>query len=141
MRDKRVLILTVALTAFLGLLSLAHRSVSSLASFSLATISEAGFDISKVDNRKDFPVKVTGVTANSDICRIVISWNHIPGVRGYRIYRGEAVGEEIIIGGSDSNEFFDEDVECDNRYSYRISAINNRGEGPKSSSARITAER
>ena len=140
MSDKRILILAVTVAAFLGLLSLAHRSVSSLASFSLATISEAGFDVSKIENRKDMPAKVSGIVAGSDVCEITLSWNHIPGVRGYRVYRGEAVGEEIIVGGADSNEFIDTDVNCGTRYSYRISAINNRGEGPKSSSVRITAK-
>jgi len=140
MSDKRILILTVTAAVFLGLLSLAHRSVSSLASFSLATISEAGFDVPKIENRKDFPAKVSGIFADSEACEITLSWNHIPGVRGYRIYRGIAVGDEIIIGGADSNEFTDAGVTCGKRYSYRISAINNRGEGPKSSSARVTAE-
>lgn len=140
MRDKRILILTVALAAFLGLLSLAHRSVSSLASFSLATISEAGFDVSKVENRKDLPTKVAGVTADSVACEVTLSWNHISGVRGYRVYRGEAVGEEAIIGGADSNEFIDSAASCGVRYSYRISAISNRGEGPKSSSVRVVSE-
>lgn len=140
MSDKRVLILTVTLAIFFGLLSLAHRSVSSLASMSVATISEAGFDVSRIENRKDLPAKVSGVVASSDGCEISLSWSHISGVKGYRVYRGDAAGEEVIIGGSDSNEFTDSAVKCGKRYSYRISAINNRGEGPKSSSARITAK-
>ncbi len=142
MKDKRVLILIVVFAIFFGFLSLAYRTASSIADISLASINEVGISTSEfTKDRRGLPQRVSGVRTDSEDCEVTLYWNNITDSRGYRIYRGDDIGSEIIISGTKIAQFVDKNVKCEKRYSYRISAINNKGEGLKSSPVQIIVEK
>ena len=141
MKDKRVLILIAVSAIFFGFLSLAYRTASSLATISLASINDAGINTADfTKDRRGLPERVTGVRVDSSDCGVDLFWNGITGARGYRIYKGDSVGAETIYSGSNGIQFTDTNVKCGKKYSYRISAINNKGEGLKSSPVQIVPE-
>lgn len=142
MKDKRVLILIAVLAIFFGFLSLAYRTASSLATVSLASINDAGINtLEFTKDRRGLPDRVSGVRIDSSDCEVELFWNGIVGARGYRVYKGDHVGAETIYSGTNGIQFTDKNVRCGEKYSYRISAINNKGEGLKSSPVQITAEK
>lgn len=71
--------------------------------------------------------------------RVTLSWNHIPGCFGYRVYRSRDIaGPYTCIGGvsaetmSDFPFFLDDQVNADEDYYYRVCALDAQWkEGPQ----------
>jgi hypothetical protein len=92
-----------------------------------------------VAQRAQTPGAPTGMTAVSTKSGIAVSWT-VPSdggseITGYRVYRGTASGGETFLFSVAANAIGFTDINVKHRftYFYQVSAVNNIGEGPRSS--------
>jgi len=70
---------------------------------------------------------------------ITISWQSIPNVTGYRIYRStSSYGDYNFIGSSTTASYTDNSTTSGTTYYYKVSASNSSGEGSQSASTSAT---
>jgi fibronectin type 3 domain-containing protein len=137
---RKLMIILILVGAIAGFGIIAQKTVAAFVDLSLASVSVAGVE---TDSSFDMtPVKITGLSAQVENGSINIHWRALRKTRlnGYRIYRGNAAGAELIIGSSTQPSFADSDVEKGKVYYYRVSAVNDLGEGYLSSSYRVEAK-
>jgi fibronectin type 3 domain-containing protein len=92
------------------------------------------------DSLNRIPAKVTGVTSNVGNGYVTLNWKPIMKSKlgGYRIYRTNSYEGQLIIGGSEQTSFTDYNIKSGETYYYRVSAINDLGEGYLSNPIRVT---
>lgn len=89
------------------------------------------------------PQSAPTLQLNSKAGQIILNWQppdmNGGSITGYKIYRGTSSGSEtyLLTFGNVQN-FTDAEVKNGQTYYYKISAINNVGEGPQSSECSIT---
>jgi fibronectin type 3 domain-containing protein len=85
------------------------------------------------------PMTISSVTA-SPVPSIVVRWNSVPDITGYRLYRStsEAGPWETPITDTSSTSYTDITVASGQTYYYKVSAYNGNGEGTKSSAVSDT---
>ncbi len=72
---------------------------------------------------------------------IKLTWNSVDDAESYNIYRRQGEGESKFIArveGTQSTEYFDDDLISGKRYYYRVKAVNSIGEGDLSDEKRRT---
>ena len=119
---------------------LAQKAIASFIDISANSLNAAG-----IETDRSFymvPAKITGLVGEYDSGVINLYWKPIKKAKlsGYRVYRGDGEGMEVIIGSSISSGFTDYDVKRGETYYYRISAINDLGEGIPSSAVEINTK-
>gem|GEM_PF-6426234 len=116
---------------------MAQKAVASFIDISAVSLNAAG-----IETDKSFymtPAKIMGLVGTYDNGIVELYWKPIKKARlnGYRIYRGDVEGGETIIGSSISSGFADTTAKRDRIYYYRISAVNDLGEGAISNAISI----
>jgi fibronectin type 3 domain-containing protein len=86
----------------------------------------------------DVPVAPTGVTASPGAGTITLSWQAPTGATSYNVYRSAGAGTPTLYQTVAATTFSDQNVEEGTTYTYTVSATNDAGEGPQSSS--VSAE-
>jgi len=127
-------------TVLIVTIFLAQKAVASFIDISASSLNAAG-----IETERSFymvPAKITGLAGDYDKGVIDLYWKPIKKskLNGYRIYRGDAKGMEVIIGSSASSGFTDNDVKKGETYYYRISAVNDFGEGALSNAMEVSAK-
>lgn len=117
-----------------------QKAVAGIMDISAASLNAAGIETDR--SFELVPAKITGLTGNYENGHVTLSWNMIrkSKLNGYRIYRGSSKGAEMIVGSAFSSSFVDYDVEKGETYYYRVSAVNDLGEGTLSNSISIKAK-
>jgi len=135
--NKQLLILLILLIVVFGFGFLVQRTIAAFRDLSTASLNMAGIETSI--SFDTVPVRITDLNANISNGIVTLTWRPIMKSRlsGYRIYRGNASGHQFIIGGSDQPVFIDTEVKSGGVYYYRVTAINEFGEGRPSSSFRV----
>ena len=91
-----------------------------------------GGDLPTVDV---YPSKPSGVAAIVDGSSIYITWQPVSGANSYKIYRSSSAdGSYKLNGGASSASYRDNSPMSGYNY-YKVSAVNNLGEGLQSSYA------
>ncbi|BCX15957.1 MAG: hypothetical protein KatS3mg098_186 [Candidatus Parcubacteria bacterium] len=65
--------------------------------------------------------------------QVYLSWSAVSGATSYNVYRNGS-----YIGSTTNTDFIDRNLSFNQTYSYQVSAVNNKGEGPKSNSVSAT---
>jgi len=135
--NRQLLILLILLVVVFGFGFLIKHTVVAFRDLSVTSLNMAGVETSV--SFDTVPVRVTGLDANIYNGRVTLTWRPIMKSRlsGYRIYRGNTSGHQFIIGGSNQPTFIDTEVKSGGTYYYRVTAINEFGEGLPSSPLRV----
>jgi len=135
--NKQLLIILILLVVVFGFGFLVQRTIAAFKDLSTASLNMAGIETSI--SFDTVPVRITDLNANINNSRVTLTWRPIMKSRliGYRIYRGNTTGHQFIIGGSNQPTFIDTEVKSGGIYYYRVTAINEFGEGRPSSPLRI----
>ena len=135
--NRQLLILLILLVVVFGFGFLIQHTIAAFRDLSVASLNIAGIETST--SFDTVPVRITGLNADVYNGRVMLTWRPIMKSRlsGYRIYRGNSVGHQLIIGGSDQPTFIDTEVKSGGTYYYRVTAINEFGEGRPSSPLRV----
>jgi fibronectin type 3 domain-containing protein len=135
--NRQLLIILILLIAVITVGSLARYTYVTFKELSVASLNMAGIEAGDSLNR--IPAKVTGVTSNIGNDYVTLNWNAITKSKlsGYRIYRTNSYEGQLIIGGSEQTSFTDYNVKSGETYYYRVSAINDLGEGYLSNPLRV----
>ena len=85
------------------------------------------------------PDQVTGLRAEGGDGNVALFWDKMRGATSYRIYMDEDEPREMSGEGNNNNEMNFQVNELDNgqMYSFQVSGVNERGEGPKSDVVRM----
>ncbi|HSQ56596.1 MAG TPA: glycoside hydrolase family 44 protein, partial [Gemmata sp.] len=87
------------------------------------------------------PAAPTGLKATAGDSRVTLSWNSATGATSYNVYRGTASGGETLLqSGITSTGYLDTAVTNGTTYYYRVSAVNDAGEGALSSEVSATPQ-
>lgn len=129
--------LTLLVVVLFTVIFMAQKAIASFIDISAVSLNAAG-----IETDKSFymtPAKITGLVGTYDSGVVELYWKPIKKARlnGYRIYRGDVEGGETIIGSSVSSGFSDTTARRDRVYYYRISAVNDLGEGAASNAISI----
>ena len=82
------------------------------------------------------PAAPTGLKAAAGDHRVDLTWKAVNGATSYRVYRGTASGAETLLqSGLTTPSFTDNNVNNGTTYFYKVSAVNEGGEGPQSGEA------
>jgi len=135
--NKQLLIILILLVVVFGFGFLVQRTIAAFKDLSTASLNMAGIETSI--SFDTVPVRITDLNANINNSRVTLTWRPIMKSRliGYRIYRGNTTEHQFIIGGSNQPTFIDTEVKSGGIYYYRVTAINEFGEGRPSSPLRI----
>jgi len=135
--NRQLLIILILLIAVITVGSLARYTYVTFKDLSVASLNMAGIEVGDSLNR--VPAKVTGVTPNVGSGYVTLNWNPITKSKlaGYRIYRTNSYEGQLIIGGSEQTSFTDYNIKSGETYYYRVSAINDLGEGYLSNPVRV----
>ena len=135
--NRQLLILLILLVVVFGFGFLIQHTIAAFRDLSVASLNIAGIETST--SFDTVPVRITGLNADVYNGRVTLTWRPIMKSRlsGYRIYRGNASGHQFIIGGSNQPTFIDTEVKSGGTYYYRVTAINEFGEGLPSSPLRV----
>ena len=135
--NRQLLIILILLVVIFGFGFLAQRTIAAFRDLSTASLNMAGIETGI--SFDTVPVRITDLSADVRNGRVTLTWRPIMKSRlnGYRIYRGNASGHQFIIGGSNQPVFIDEEVKSGGIYYYRVTAINEFGEGRPSSPLRV----
>ncbi len=128
----------ILLVAFIGFGFLFKNVVLAFASISTASLNIVGIETNASFNMP--PARITGLTDYVDNNSVTLTWRPIIRARlnGYRIYRGDSSDNQfIIIGGSTSASFIDNNVISGETYYYRVTAVNDLGESIPSAPIRV----
>jgi len=90
---------------------------------------------------QNLPSAPTNVSATATSSGINITWNAISGARAYIIYYSRNSANSFTEANYivvNSNSFFDDRPSSDETWHYRITAVNNRGEGNHSATINAT---
>ena len=80
-------------------------------------------------------VKAVAVSKNS----VMISWNEVPGAIEYKVYYGSSGNSNPVLSHTVKNTFMQHSLlSSDSTYFYKVSAINNAGEGSASKIISVT---
>ena len=114
-----------------------QKAVLGIMQISAASLNAVGIETDQSFNM--VPAKVTGLTGGMTDGNVVLNWKPLKKskLNGYRIYRGNSRGAELIIGSSTSSGFVDSNIKKGETYYYRVSAINDLGEGALSSTISV----
>jgi len=139
MNNRQLIIILILVCILVGFGFLAKQVVASFMDLSRVSLNAAGIETEASFNMA--PAKVTGVSGDVQSGEVKLQWKSLTKTKlnGYRIYRGSSSDVEFIIGASNSNQpsFIDTDVEIGETYYYKISAVNDLGEGYTSSPLRV----
>ena len=135
--NRQLLILLILFVVVFGFGFLVKYTITAFRDLSTASLNMAGIETSVSFNT--VPVRITDLTADVHNGRVTLTWQPIMKSRliGYRIYRGNASGHQFIIGGSNQPTFIDTEIKSGGTYYYRVTAINEFGEGRPSSPLRV----
>ena len=135
--NRQLLILLILFVVIFGFGFLIQHTIAAFRDLSVASLNIAGIETST--SFDTVPVRITGLNADVYNGRVTLTWRPIMKSRlsGYRIYRGNASGHQFIIGGSNQPTFIDTEVKSGGTYYYRVTAINEFGEGHPSSPLRV----
>ena len=136
--NRQLLIVLILLIAVITVGFLARHTYLAFRDLSVASLNMAGVEAGDSFNR--VPARITGVTSTITNGRVVLNWRPITKskLNGYRIYSSGTEEGQLIIGGSGQTSFTDYDVRAGETYYYRVSAINDFGEGYLSAPLRVT---
>ena len=135
--NRQLLILLILFVVVFGFGFLVKYTITAFRDLSTAPLNMAGIETGiSLDT---VPVRITDLSADVRHGEVTLTWQPIMKSRltGYRIYRGGASEHQFIIGGSDQPTFIDAEVESGGTYYYRVTAINEFGEGLPSSPLRV----
>ena len=91
------------------------------------------YSITGLGNQQQPPSAPVGLhTARISGTQVRVSWNANPSATSYQIYRNG-----ILVGTVSGTEFLDTTVEPSTEYSYTVTAANQYGTGPQSSSTTV----
>ncbi len=135
--NRQLLMILILLVAFIGFGLLFQNVVSAFVNISTTSLNIAGIETSASFNMP--PARIQGLAADVYNSSVILTWRPIMRARlnGYRIYRGDSFDNQIIIGGSLSSGFTDNNVVAGGTYYYRVTAINDLGESMPSSWVRV----
>jgi len=135
--NRQLLILLILLVVVFGFGFLVKHTIMGFRDLSIASLNMAGIETSV--SFDTVPVRITGLSADVRNGEVTLTWQPIMKSRlnGYRIYRGNASGQQFIVGGSEQPTFIDTEVKSGETYYYRVTAINDFGEGLPSSPLRV----
>ncbi len=139
--DKRIIILVVLVFCLGGLIFLAKKTLGAVYDFSRVSLNVLGIE-TEMTTKDMFPVRIVQLRGDYSKGKVELVWrsSKMGNVSGYRIYRGSVSGMETIVGASSFAFFTDTDVEEGEIYYYRVSAINDLGEGFLSPAERVSTE-
>ena len=135
--NRQLLILLILFVVVFGFGFLVQYTIAAFRDLSIASLNMAGIETSV--SLDTVPVRITDLSADVRNDEVTLTWQPIMKSRliGYRIYRGNASGHQFIIGGSNQPTFVDTEVKSGGIYYYRVTAINEFGEGRSSSPLRV----
>ncbi len=82
-----------------------------------------------------------GVSASASGNTITVSWNEVTNAASYKIYRAaSSSGTYSSVGTTTSTSYSDSGLSYSTAYYYKVSAVNDSGEGSKSSSVSATTD-
>ncbi|MFA4999141.1 MAG: fibronectin type III domain-containing protein [Parcubacteria group bacterium] len=127
--SKQLLIILILLIVVFGFGYVAKSAIASFIDVSFASLNMAGVETGASFNM--VPAKITGLTASVKNGVVTLTWNPImkSKLNGYRIYRSGSSLGQIIIGASGQPTYVDRDVISGEKYYYKVTAINDLGEG------------
>jgi len=136
--NRQLLMILILLVAFIGFGFLFKNVVLAFASISAASLNIAGIETSASFNMP--PARIMRLAAYVDNNSVTLTWRPIIRARlnGYRIYRSDSPNNQfMIIGGSTSASFIDNNVITGETYYYRVTAVNDLGESIPSAPIRV----
>jgi tetratricopeptide (TPR) repeat protein len=97
----------------------------------LKTWYKAGSEYTSLEDTITLPASPSGLTATPvSASQINLSWNSVTGASSYNVYRSTSqVGPYSKINNCTANSYIDSGLTANTSYWYRISAVNNAGEG------------
>lgn len=139
--DKRIIIIAVLIVCLGGLAFLAVKTFGAFYDLSRVSLNALGVE-TQISTENMSPVRIARVKGEYSKGKVDLVWRaaRMGNVSGYRIYRGEVSGMETIIGASSFPFFTDTDVKKGETYYYRVSAVNDIGEGFISPAEKVTVE-
>ena len=84
------------------------------------------------------PPAPTGVSFLPSASTVLINYDQLPFITGYKIYRGSNAFGPILIATNSSNYYVNTNLSHSTTYSYRISAFNSAGESPLTQLTNVT---
>lgn len=84
------------------------------------------------------PLAPGGLSTTEGNREVSLLWDTVPGATSYTIYRRSEINDHgtVLIGTSDRSFFKDSAIDNGSQYHYSVSAVNNHGEGPRTSNER-----
>ena len=136
-KNMQIGVAVILIAVLATVIFMAQKAIASFLDISAMSLNAAG-----IETDRSFymvPAKITGLVGAYNSGTVELYWKPIKKAKlnGYRIYRGNTDGGETIIGSSISSGFVDTTARPGKTYYYRISAVNDLGEGALSNSLRV----
>jgi RHS repeat-associated protein len=112
-----------------------------VAAYNAGGTAPAGNEAYATPGAKGLPPAPSGVYASAKSNQVTLTWQQVTGSTSYNVYRSlvaGAEGSEPYATGQTVTSFTDENVNNQQTYYYKVSTVNDIGEGPQSAEASAT---